>query len=262
MTKEEVDEKYDDIIEFADIGDFLDVPVKHYSSGMFVRLGFAVAVHCEPDILLVDEILAVGDLNFQNKCLNKISEIQKNTSIIIISHNINTIKLMCDRCLFLFQGKQKKLGNVDETIDTYSKNIINFNDSKKYKSKYIDIEILDDDNLSKNCLTVNKQYNFKFTIKKLFLHKGLLISFSFVNLTNNYSHRIEIKDFDQMVNEVDGLCFYMVFKKLSLPPGKYTIRLAISDGNFINRIFFIEHSINCSVAEGKYNKFLDYVIEE
>ncbi len=78
MGKREIDKKFDAIVEFADIGDFLDTPVKHYSSGMFVRLGFAVAVHCEPEILLVDEVLAVGDTGFQTKCFNKIGELKKN----------------------------------------------------------------------------------------------------------------------------------------------------------------------------------------
>jgi len=88
MTKKDVDAKFDDIVEFADIGDFLDTPVKFYSSGMFVRLGFAVAIHCEPDILLVDEVLAVGDRNFQIKCFRKMHELKKkeDVSIVLVSH--------------------------------------------------------------------------------------------------------------------------------------------------------------------------------
>ena len=168
MSHKEVDERFDEIVEFAEIGDFIDSPVKFYSSRMFIRLGFAVAVHCEPEILLVDEILAVGDIDFQNKCLNKISEIKENTSIIIISHNMNTIKLMCDRCLFLSKGTQKKLGDVSEILNIYSKDIFNINDNKKYKNKHIDIEILDENNLGTNYLIINKKYRFKFTIKQLF----------------------------------------------------------------------------------------------
>ena len=92
MSKKEVDEKFDDIVEFADIGNFLDTPVKFYSSGMFVRLGFAIAVHCEPNILLVDEVLAVGDEGFQNKCFNKIGELKKKeTTTILVSHNMHII---------------------------------------------------------------------------------------------------------------------------------------------------------------------------
>ncbi len=88
MTKKEIDANLQSIIDFADIGDFLEAPVKHYSSGMFVRLGFAVAIHCRPDILLIDEILAVGDKNFQLKCYQKMNDIRKQgVTIILVSHN-------------------------------------------------------------------------------------------------------------------------------------------------------------------------------
>src|SRR3990172_5897393 len=82
MSRKEIDDKFDDIVEFADIEDFIDAPVKSYSSGMFVRLGFAVAAHCEPDVLLVDEVLAVGDVNFQNRCLRRINEMMARCAVI------------------------------------------------------------------------------------------------------------------------------------------------------------------------------------
>ena len=120
MTKEETDKKFNEIVEFADIGDFLDVPVKHYSSGMFVRLGFAVAVHCEPDILLVDEVLAVGDINFQNKCFNKIGELMsRGTTTILVSHNIISIQRICDRCAWLNLGKVIMIDDSMKVCDMY-----------------------------------------------------------------------------------------------------------------------------------------------
>jgi len=122
MTKEETDKKFDAIVEFADIGDFLDVPVKHYSSGMFVRLGFAVAVHCEPDILLVDEVLAVGDKDFGIKCYQKMHEIKKRgTTIILVSHNEYTIREQTQNCLYINNGKMKFLGPSEEGISIYIK---------------------------------------------------------------------------------------------------------------------------------------------
>ena len=114
MKKNEVDEKFDDILAFADIGDFVDVPVKHYSSGMFVRLGFAVAVHCEPDILLVDEVLAVGDVEFRAKCYNKIAELMENCAVVIVSHDMSSIARISSKCMVLnnrhslFQGTPEK----------------------------------------------------------------------------------------------------------------------------------------------------------
>jgi ABC-type polysaccharide/polyol phosphate transport system ATPase subunit len=260
MTKRQVDEKFDEIIDFAGIGDFIETPVKFYSSGMFVRLGFAVAVYCDPNILLVDEVLAVGDIDFQNKCLTKISEIQDNASIILISHNMNTIKLMCDRCLFLCKGNQIELGNVSDILSVYSKTTFNISDSKGYRSEHIEIDILDENNLSTNNLIANKKYNFTFTLKQLFINKGLLISFSFLNLTNNFSHRIEISKFSHVTNMLNNVSFNISFKYLTLPSGEYTIRIAISDGDFLKRIFYAERTILFSVMETENNKFLNYVI--
>ena len=134
MTKEEVDEKFDDIIEFADIGDFIDAPVKFYSSGMFVRLGFAVAVHCEPDILLVDEVLAVGDLNFRVKCLQRMLELKNsNKTIIFISHNLDAVSGLCDKTILLTNGKIKLTGDTQEAIVRYKKYTFNIEGSDRDK---------------------------------------------------------------------------------------------------------------------------------
>ena len=120
MTKEETDKKFDAIVEFADIGDFLDVPVKHYSSGMFVRLGFSVAVHCEPDILLVDEVLAVGDMIFQNKCINRMKELQnQQKTIVFISHNLIAVESICIKSIWMQEGILKFFGDTKETIKEY-----------------------------------------------------------------------------------------------------------------------------------------------
>lgn len=120
MTKEEVDKKFDDIVEFADIGDFLDTPVKFYSSGMFVRLGFAVAVHCEPAILLVDEVLAVGDMQFRAKCQRKMKELQSHgSSLVFVSHNLPAIEGVCRNTIFLNKGRIGTIGETKEAIKAY-----------------------------------------------------------------------------------------------------------------------------------------------
>jgi len=120
MGKKEVDKKFDEIVSFADIGDFLDTPVKFYSSGMLVRLGFAVAVHCEPDVLLVDEVLAVGDISFRRKCFKKLNELkEKGVPWIIVSHDMGTIKNQADRVIFLNKGKVKYIGSPEDAISGY-----------------------------------------------------------------------------------------------------------------------------------------------
>jgi lipopolysaccharide transport system ATP-binding protein len=120
MTRQEIERKLDDIIDFAEIGTFIDSPVATYSSGMTIRLGFSIAIHCEPDILLVDEILAVGDSKFQRKCLDKIREVRKTgVSIILVSHNSQNIEAMSTHALLLDHGKPIMYGKPGEVIPVY-----------------------------------------------------------------------------------------------------------------------------------------------
>ena len=119
MTKNETDDKFDDIIKFADIGDFLDTPVKFYSSGMYVRLGFAVAIHCEPDVLLVDEVLAVGDTGFKIKCLNKMYNLAQDIAIVFVSHGMPYVSRLCSDAVLLNHGKTAFYGDVNKAIEGY-----------------------------------------------------------------------------------------------------------------------------------------------
>ncbi len=117
MTEQETKRKFDDIVEFADIGRFLDTPVGHYSSGMYSRLGFAVAVHTESDIFLVDEVLAVGDKPFKRKCIKRMQEIRdEGRTLFYVSHAAPSVRKMCDRVLVLEQGVLGYDGPVDEGI--------------------------------------------------------------------------------------------------------------------------------------------------
>jgi ABC-type polysaccharide/polyol phosphate transport system ATPase subunit len=120
MSKEEVDSRIADIEAFAEIGRFIDSPVKHYSSGMFARLAFAVAIHVDPEILVVDEILAVGDAGFQRKCINKFYEIRdKGCTILFVSHSDYQIKSVCSRALYLEEGRQKLFCEAGRVVDQY-----------------------------------------------------------------------------------------------------------------------------------------------
>ena len=120
MSRAQMRRRFDDILAFADIGKFIDEPVKHYSSGMYVRLGFAVAVEVDPDILLIDEVLAVGDVNFQKKCLRRMAEFrEQRKTMLIISHDLNTIQSVSDEILFLDHGQVKGMGAPKSVIDRY-----------------------------------------------------------------------------------------------------------------------------------------------
>ncbi len=121
MTKAEIDSKMEQIIEFSEVRDFIDTPVKRYSSGMYVKLAFSVAAHLDSEIMIMDEVLAVGDMAFQKKCLNKMSEAARveGKTVLYVSHNMNTIRQLCTRCVVMNQGKIIFSGDVEEGIALY-----------------------------------------------------------------------------------------------------------------------------------------------
>jgi lipopolysaccharide transport system ATP-binding protein len=125
MKKKEIARKFDEIVAFAGVEKFLDTPVKHYSSGMYVRLAFSVAAHMEPDILLVDEVLAVGDAEFQKKCLGKMDEITKKEgrTILFVSHNLEAIRELCPRSILLQNGRVEMSGETAAVLDHYSSTV-------------------------------------------------------------------------------------------------------------------------------------------
>ena len=122
MTKEEIDAKMEDIIEFSEVREFIDTPVKRYSSGMFVKLAFSVAAHLDSEIMIMDEVLAVGDINFQQKCLKKMRDVaaKEGKTIFYVSHNMSTVKTLCNRCVVMDQGRIIYDGEVNEAIGIYS----------------------------------------------------------------------------------------------------------------------------------------------
>ena len=126
MTRAEIIRKFDEIVEFSGVEEFLDTPVKRYSSGMYVRLAFAVAAHLEPEILIVDEVLAVGDAAFQKKCLGKMgSYAQSGRTVLFVSHNMEAVRTLCQRCVWMKDGQLHKDGKADEIVEDYFNNISN-----------------------------------------------------------------------------------------------------------------------------------------
>ena len=121
MTRAEIDEKIDDIIRFAELEEFIDTPVKRYSSGMYVKLGFSVAFHLDSEIIIMDEVLAVGDVEFQRKCIDSLLSTARrdDRTILYVSHNMNTIRRLCDRCVVLDRGRVIFDGDVDRAISAY-----------------------------------------------------------------------------------------------------------------------------------------------
>lgn len=126
MRKQEIKARFDEIVEFSGIGRYIDTPVKKYSSGMYVRLAFAVAAHLEPDILIIDEVLAVGDAAFQQKCLGKMKDVSMNQgrTVLFVSHSISAIKGLCSKALLLEHGLQKAVGNMGDVLALYQQEAV------------------------------------------------------------------------------------------------------------------------------------------
>ncbi|OOG68170.1 hypothetical protein B0E43_22475 [Algoriphagus sp. A40] len=127
MTRREIDSKLDEIIDFSGVEKFIDTPVKFYSSGMKVRLGFSVAAHLDPEILIIDEVLAVGDYEFQKKCLGKMEDVSKNQgrTVLFVSHNMSAVQNLCSRAIFLDQGQLIASGETGEIVDSYLNRVSN-----------------------------------------------------------------------------------------------------------------------------------------
>ncbi|MCM8809507.1 MAG: ABC transporter ATP-binding protein [Candidatus Omnitrophica bacterium] len=143
MKKKEIDKKFDEIVSFAELEKFLDTPVKYYSSGMYVRLAFSVAAHFEPDILLVDEVLAVGDISFQKKCLGKMETLTKEArTVLFVSHNMGAIESLCTKCIWLDKGKIVKISEdisklIKEYVSSFFRNETSF--QKKLKNEFFEV---------------------------------------------------------------------------------------------------------------------------
>lgn len=177
MTRQEIRKKQDEIIEFAGIEKYINTPVKRYSSGMYVRLAFAVAAHLEPDILVVDEVLAVGDVEFQKKCLGKMGEVsqKEGRTILFVSHNMQAIKKLCNRCIFLEKGIIRHDGKTGEVIESYLNSYSNVDQSNDYLKR---ISIRDDS------IIIDKSYLSNIKVSLLNIYYVETNTFYFTEILN------------------------------------------------------------------------------
>ena len=174
MRKHEIERKFDEIVAFSEMGPFIDTPVKRYSSGMYVRLAFSVAAHLEPEILAIDEVLAVGDLEFQKKCLGKMDEVSqiKGRTVIFVSHNMGTIAQLCNKVIYLKEGQVMAIGETNKIISQYLREAggssarvftpENVNPNKEFYFK--SIHILDHEGVENQQIDLR----FPFTIKMVY----------------------------------------------------------------------------------------------
>lgn len=165
MSRAEVCRKFDEMVDFAGVEKFLDTPVKRYSSGMYVRLAFAVAAHLEPDVLIVDEVLAVGDMDFQKKCLGKMNEIgQKGRTVIFVSHNMSAIHQLCSKGILLANGSLTKSGVIDDVVGSYvnlgdinGKLLFDISNKVDDTVKFINVKIFQEKSMSKDIIDIAKE---------------------------------------------------------------------------------------------------------
>jgi lipopolysaccharide transport system ATP-binding protein len=249
MSKKEVDKKFDDIVKFAEIGDFLDTPVKFYSSGMFVRLGFAVAVHCEPDILLVDEVLAVGDSNFIIKSLNRVSSLIKEheMTVIFVSHSNTMIRAVCNRGLYLEEGSCKQMGNVEEVIGKYESDCLNIRRKflprtyqrikSKYKAGIVQISLLDENNHPKELFRIGDFMKIRTYISADDALEDPAIQIAIFNEKRECMvSQISKTDNCFFPSILGGANVDFSINKIPLNAGIYSLSVKLIDGSLINTI--------------------------
>lgn len=225
MTRAEIRKKFDEIVAFAEVEKFLDTPVKRYSSGMYVRLAFAVAAHMEPEILIVDEVLAVGDAQFQKKCLGKMQSVatQENRTVLFVSHNLQTVRQMCQRVLLLQQGQLVASGDAHETIGRYMGHTAGSNDGvielathprqrRPENARLLRMEFLD----AAGNPAVQLSRQTELTVRVHFA----------------VDKPVEALDIPMAVVHVEGQrvfseCYSDQFKKLKLSPGEYVVHFSL-----------------------------------
>lgn len=249
MSRKEVESKYDEIVAFADLPDgVLESPVKSYSSGMYARLGFAVAAHCDPDILLVDEILSVGDLAFQSKCWRHIHWLRdQGTTIILVSHSGLTIREVCKTALWLDQGQLQIFGDVDEAVSMYEQAISRKNvgpseaeHTMSLPGYEMDFRFIDPLGESADAVACGDPLTAQFDVKSPEDARDLHLLLEFHNIgTKFYTSYATEWDGTAVVSKAGEKTRYQVkFPSFNLPVGDYLVSALVSKGTLINHCVF------------------------
>ena len=236
FTRAEIDAKLEAIIDFAELREFIDMPVRNYSSGMKVRLGFAVAAQMEPDVLIIDEVLAVGDLGFMLKCFKTIDQILPNTAIIFVSHSMPMISRICTHVILMSSGASQFQGeNVSKAIDLYYQSfLVNEDSNVVFTDNSVEFKKASIENIKieNNRYKINWRdtINLKFTIKNYTLKKTPYISFAIYD--KEQRGVAEVFPENQISNNLEPnteIDFYFIFRNLNLSKGIYNITLTASE---------------------------------
>lgn len=234
MTQAEIKKKFDEIVDFAEVEKFIDTPVKHYSSGMYMRLAFSIAAHLDPEILIVDEVLAVGDAEFQKKCLGKMDEVSKKQgkTVLIVSHNMSMLSAICHSGIVLNRGVQVDYSSINNAINTYEKTVVGSDDiSSTFTGNLLNI-------IKINKVEINGKNNFTNTIDPLSnlsitvhgIAKKTLNRCRFTIAVENDKERIfSVTDKPTEYKISKGkFKLFLELRRLPLRPGEYYLGLGAS----------------------------------
>ncbi|OGJ09769.1 hypothetical protein A2356_02190 [Candidatus Nomurabacteria bacterium RIFOXYB1_FULL_39_16] len=244
MSQSEIKKKFNEIVDFAEIEKFINTPVKHYSSGMYMRLAFSIAAHLDPDILIVDEVLAVGDIEFQEKCIGKMDQIAKKEgkTVLFVSHNLDAIRKLCHRCIFVNQGELVFDGQVSEALDKYH----NLHESIDLESeggisklgrrgsgtiKFTSISILNSQGKKSNFFNLNDKIRFKIKYSILNTVQGLNLIIYFYSTK---AEKVVLSEIRQEINP-DKIKkgskgeFIIDVSLTNILPGEYNLQFWLGD---------------------------------
>lgn len=214
LSKKYIKENYDEIVEFSELGNFMNTAVKNYSSGMYMRLAFSVAIHVNPDILLLDEVLAVGDANFQKKCMGKLREIQESgKTIVFVSHDMASVKILCDKIIYIGNDGEIEVGDPDLLINRYYSDL--YGSKKENNSVGKSKEITD---ISKYITHTSENFNKcesvwgnrKIELQKFYFSDEQGLSTNIFQYNNDIAINMELKNVEQLPQEkvVIGIAIY------------------------------------------------------
>lgn len=229
MTKKEIDSKIDEIVDFSGCERYIDTPVKRYSSGMTVRLGFAVAAHLDPEILVVDEVLAVGDAEFQKKAIGKMKDVSRGEgrTVLFVSHNMASIRQLCKNALLLNNGLVEKRGDVDEIVDYYLKGQQTMNDFERKGNGYVRVEEVE---TSADGIELGQDLEVRMVLHVYRDCDRVDISFDVKN--DNCSQMAHVSNYDSQfhvlgVKAGESYSVRCIIKNINLSPGTYTSNIWI-----------------------------------
>lgn len=258
MSRAEVKRKFDEIVAFAEIDEFIDTPVKHYSSGMYVRLAFSVAAHLETDTLLVDEVLAVGDVAFQRKCLGKMEDAASTgRTVLFVSHNMGLMQTLCQRGIFLEDGTVIADGDIGEAVNAYLRSLdeAGGQDLAQRRDRrgrgdvrVVRVEIYDGQGLPTTILRSGSSARFHFYLNRLVPGASCLFS-----VFNQFGQQLAVFETalpgPEDYREPDlGPCFICEFDELMFLPGRYRLNVMIRDGGEVQD--FVEAAATFDVEAG------------